>query len=69
MKLLCNTCNAHACRALPFGRAFKLRCPECCPHDDGVWLLTDVFQGYREGFNTWVCNKGCGQIMREEQLL
>ena len=69
MSLPCRICNPAVVAALPLGRAFKLRCPECCTHHDGTWVLTDVFQGYREGFKTEVCNLGCGQIIREEQLL
>lgn len=31
-------------------------CPDCCPHDQGVWMLT--FEYGDEG--KWCCKAGCG---------
>lgn len=67
--MICNTCDREGCAKLPLGKSFLLRCPRCCSHKQGVWLITEGFVGYREGFNTWVCSAGCGQIMKEEQIL
>lgn len=35
-------------------------CPDCCPHDQGWWLLTEGYAGYRPGRETWCCKRGCG---------
>lgn len=35
-------------------------CNLCCKHDLGYWLLTEGYNGYRAGVDTWCCSAGCG---------
>lgn len=44
----------------PIGTAHWSPCPLCCKHDNGYWLLTEHYQGFRLGKETWSCNL-CGE--------
>jgi hypothetical protein len=33
-------------------------CPNCCPHSQGVWMLT--FEYGSEDAGKWCCRAGCG---------
>lgn len=67
--MLCGNCDVEQVAELPRGKAYLIRCEKCCHHAaHGMWTVTENFVSYREGFKTDVC-KGCGTVMREEQLL
>lgn len=42
-------------------------CEACCSHDEGRWLLTEGFSGYRAGKKTWCCRRGCGELFDTEE--
>lgn len=67
--LFCGTCHPEKVAQLYIGQTYALRCPKCCKHDKGTWILTEGFMGYREGFKSEACLAGCGTILKEEQLL
>jgi len=69
----CHACNGsgwvnqHPWRELRRGDTMA-KCKSCCYHDQGGAPLTEVFAGYREGFETRACSR-CGVIVAERQIL
>lgn len=35
-------------------------CPDCCPHNEGVWMLTHEYGQNVAG--NWCCRRGCGKM-------
>ena len=40
-------------------------CSDCCPHNQGWWILTKDYQGYKEGKDNACCSCGCGTMRRD----
>ena len=64
----CKKCNGTGVYIYStIGTPLSTICGACCPHDEGFWLLTEHFTGYREGRETWCCKRGCGFTQDKEQ--